>query len=57
MAYFKVCPRCGLNLDPGEICECKKEEAAPLHRETAPGQKNPATSIVMAAGKVKEGSR
>lgn len=22
--YYKVCPVCGLNLDPGERCECKK---------------------------------
>ena len=22
MAYFKVCPYCGDNLDPGEKCEC-----------------------------------
>lgn len=20
--YFKVCPRCGAHLDPGETCDC-----------------------------------
>lgn len=23
--YFRTCPRCGANLDPGEICECNKK--------------------------------
>lgn len=23
MAYYRVCPDCGSNLDPGEICDCK----------------------------------
>ena len=22
MAYFNVCPDCGSNLDPGEVCDC-----------------------------------
>ena len=22
MSYFKVCPSCGANLDPGESCDC-----------------------------------
>lgn len=21
--YYKICPNCGLNLDPGERCDCK----------------------------------
>lgn len=25
MAYFKVCPYCGSNLDPGEKCDCREE--------------------------------
>lgn len=29
MAYFNVCPSCGANLDPGEVCSCKKEMSAP----------------------------
>lgn len=28
MSYYKVCPYCGSNLDPGEVCDCKKEAAA-----------------------------
>ena len=24
-AYYHPCPNCGCNLDPGEICDCKKE--------------------------------
>lgn len=24
--YYETCPRCGANLDPGEICDCQKEE-------------------------------
>ena len=23
MSYYRVCPFCGANLDPGETCECK----------------------------------
>lgn len=22
MSYFRTCPYCGANLDPGEICDC-----------------------------------
>lgn len=28
MPYYRPCPECGLNLDPGEICECRKEKTA-----------------------------
>lgn len=24
--YGRTCPDCGANLDPGEKCDCKKEE-------------------------------
>ena len=27
MAYFTPCPECGANLDPGEKCDCTKEES------------------------------
>ena len=36
--YFRTCPRCGANLDPGEICECRRQhekEAASVTPETA----------------------
>ena len=26
MAYYKVCENCGVHLDPGERCDCDKEE-------------------------------
>lgn len=26
MAYYNVCPDCGGNLDPGERCDCKREQ-------------------------------
>lgn len=26
MAYYNVCTNCGCNLDPGEKCDCGKEE-------------------------------
>ena len=22
MGYFRTCPQCGVNLDPGELCDC-----------------------------------
>lgn len=25
MAYYKICPKCGATLDPGEHCDCEKE--------------------------------
>ena len=35
MAYYRTCPLCGSNNDPGEACDCRetKKEVAPLHRE------------------------
>lgn len=24
--YYNPCPDCGANLDPGEVCECRKEK-------------------------------
>lgn len=26
MAYYRVCPDCGCNLDPGEKCDCREQE-------------------------------
>lgn len=26
---YRKCPYCGASLDPGEQCDCQKEEAAP----------------------------
>ena len=27
MAYYRKCPYCEALLDPGEVCDCKKESA------------------------------
>lgn len=29
MPYYKLCPRCGAALDPGERCDCQDKETAP----------------------------
>lgn len=26
MSYYRKCPRCGSNLDPGETCTCASED-------------------------------
>lgn len=26
MSKFRVCEKCGANLDPGEVCDCEKEK-------------------------------
>lgn len=36
MAYYRTCPYCGSNNDPGETCDCRaetKKESAPAQRE------------------------
>ena len=30
MSLYYQCPKCGANLDPGEKCDCKEEEAMKL---------------------------
>lgn len=27
MAYYRICPKCGCSLDPGEQCDCEEEAA------------------------------
>lgn len=29
MSYYRACPKCGANLDPGEVCDCQNKETAP----------------------------
>ena len=29
MSYYRTCPYCRANLDPGEPCDCQKKRAAP----------------------------
>lgn len=38
MSYYTVCPYCGCNLDPGELCDCEKEEAAASAANTDNGK-------------------
>lgn len=26
MEYYRVCPECGAALDPGEVCDCQRDE-------------------------------
>lgn len=28
MSYYRTCPHCGANLDPGERCDCQREPGA-----------------------------
>lgn len=38
MSYYKVCPCCGCHLDPDEICDCDKKEAAASAANTDNGK-------------------
>lgn len=33
MSYYNVCPNCGAHLDPGERCDCEKEEPRQQERK------------------------
>ena len=52
--YYRICPNCAANLDPGERCDCqdKKREAAPLQRER-PQAKTPTASLAAPSPEVK----
>jgi len=36
MPYYQTCRLCGANLDPGERCDCEKEEPAGVAAPTSP---------------------
>ena len=36
MSYYKTCPHCGANLDPGEVCDCTLTQVCAEARETFP---------------------
>ena len=39
MAYYRTCPNCGDNLDPGERCECQdKRKTTPSGNDTQSGK-------------------
>ena len=36
MSYYRTCPHCGANLDPGEVCDCTLTQVCAEARETFP---------------------
>lgn len=46
MSYYRVCPGCGANLDPGEICEdCRENERSARAANTDAPQSEDMESI------------
>ena len=41
MSYYRPCPRCGSNLDPGERCDCKEKAASGVQDRKAANQNYP----------------
>lgn len=38
MSYYRVCPRCGAHLDPGEVCaDCREKESAAVSADYTGG--------------------
>ncbi len=46
--YYRVCPGCGANLDPGEICDdCRENERSARAANTdAPPQRKGITNMI-----------
>lgn len=41
MSYYRICPNCGANLDPGEHCDCQdKKEAVQGAANTRGGKRS-----------------
>lgn len=34
MSFYKICPDCGANLDPGERCSCHDDEVIMQEKKT-----------------------
>lgn len=47
MSYFRPCPRCRANCDPGEICDCT-EKAANGAGTSVSGMENTSVDIISA---------
>lgn len=45
MAYYRRCPCCGANNDPGEICDCQGEDEKKEATPVAPGMTSGFTPI------------
>ena len=46
MSYYRTCPWCGANLDPGEQCDCKEKAASGRSRtESSADEKITITKI------------
>lgn len=54
MSYYKTCPDCGANLDPGEVCEC---ECRPIARITICSTPMPFIGCTMTDEREKEITR
>lgn len=53
MSYFRSCPICGANLDPGETCDCIKNTAPEVAVPKAAGNQRMAnyiTTIIQKGG-------
>ena len=54
MPFYKPCPNCGANNDPGESCDCRDEnEAVPLQRKR-PHEKVAVATVPLTRPDVKE---
>ena len=52
MAYYRICPRCGAHLDPGEICACGNKDEAALLEQDDPENSETANIITSATQNV-----
>lgn len=52
--YFKVCDRCGSNLDPGESCDCLERDEASKHYWASLTYVNSKGQLVLKANKEEE---
>lgn len=38
MSYYRICPLCGSNLDPGEVCDCRDKKTPAGASDTDEGE-------------------